>query len=504
MSINKKLLVLAIASVLPGVSAAVTLAPGYGQTGSGPTLFAEEITIPGTTLHNGVAPNDTILDIQTLLGFSIVGSSKYIRLDFPGTQLAADLTAAINFSTTDLPPAEAPVAPGTLTISAGGHTNDSYVIVELSGANLSFLDQFNFKLLATGIKPGAKSAHGILYRLYETASQAANPNLPTSVPLAASTAVWYDFKKSYDVSCLPPANPPAKKINVTNKLQFSDGTLTTPLFTLTAKESSNTVHIATGDIFTIGHLLPPNSKFTVNGHLLDIMGPGGSLSLLATPAALTATTGTWTLPSPPVPFNNNLVTFATDGTLNMIAGSYDVSVTQGPSPLLPLPNPYILKDCGNLSFSGSSDRVDFGLTPNATNKQWFRITNPSPDDGAVSLTVWNDAGTAVELLLSDIKVGPGAGVFLPLVLNHKSSTPLIDINAVYAAAQLKNAGFNVGTGSDGNAGKLRVEVRGAFGDDHVDGVHNVSTIYGKPSTVRLKDGIYIQAISSTSSFYQSH
>jgi len=526
MSFNKKILALAIAGALPGASHAVVslIPPGP----SVPVVYAQEVVLPavGDFLSVGGAPSDTssppdgdgdgpatgLLGVKMQLGFSIVGSSKYVRLDFPDTKLAQALTAR-NFSTT-LAGGALPPVPGTLTISAGGAVGSSFVIVEVAGANLSNLDEFHFTLSdgvtaalpsmlpAQKIQPQSKGPHTITYRLYNSPVDAVTNN-PANA-LSTASDIWYKFGPGLNLSCAPSAS---KKINVTDKTKFVDGSSVTDLFTLTATGlgtlRSNGAAVITTDY------LPTGSTFKVTGNVQNILGAGGTLNLSAIPAALTATTGTWTTPTPPLDYLGALVTFDPDGVTPMLAGDYTVLVTQGASPVFPLsPNPVDLGICGRLTFSGSSDRVDYGLTPGSTNKQYLRITNPTITNGAVNVSVWNDAGVQVDFPLSAVKVGTAPGVNLPAVLQGFASTPIIDVNAFDAAAKSINPGFTVGTGIDGKPGKIRIEVRGAFGDDHLDGNSKLTfgpTTFtpGNPSTVRLKNGIYIQAINN-GAFHQSH
>lgn len=475
MSFNKKILALVIAGMLPGAAfAGVTLAPGEGQSGTGTPIFAEETAIPGSNLQNGTAPHDAIINVTTQLGFSIVGSSKYIRFDFPGTTLAAPITSD-NFSTSPLS--------GSLTISAMG---PNYVVVELSGANLSNTNFFNFDVDLVPITPDAKAGHQITYRLYETASQAAN-NV-TGSALATASGTWYTFGKALKVECLPLTS---KKINVTQREEFIDGSSDSDLFSLTAKISGTNVFTNVGEPVLTTNYLPNGTTFTATGNVQNILG-AGNLFLNGTPSVATATTATWTTPSPALDYDAEVVDLTTDGVNELVAGDYSVVVHPGPGALNPAD--IDLGVCGSLAYSGSSDRVDFSLTPNSTNKQYLRITNPTTFGGAVTVTMWNDAGDEVSFPLSDIVIGATP---VPGILDPKASTQLIDVNDFFKAAQAKDNTFDV----VGASKKLRIEVRGAFGDDHLDGHFWTG---GKASTSRLQDGIYIQSIMSGSSFNQSH
>jgi hypothetical protein len=146
--------------------------------------------------------------------------------------------------------------------------------------------------------------------------------------------------------------------------------------------------------------------------------------------------------------------------------------------------------CNALQFSGSTDRLDFALTPNGVFRQFVRVTNPSNVGGEVTVTVTNDAGTSVTFDLSAIN-GVAANT-----LAAGASTALININDIFAAAQATNAAFAL---ANSTQNKLRVEVRGEFGDDALDNNNNAVVD-------RRADGIYIQAVTlsqDNNAFFQT-
>ena len=508
MSFNKKILALAIVGALPGASFAVVNL----QTGATVPVYAQELTVPGVNLDNfgGVpapfVPATGVLGVTTQLGFSVVGSSKYVRLDFPDTQLATALTSA-NFTTIG-------AIPATITISAGGAVGSSFVIVELAAASLSNLDTFHFTPPAAAtITPQSKAPHTITYRLYNSPVDAVTNN--PALALATASGTWYTFAKGLDLSC---ASANSLKIDVTNPIDFVGGGNTTDLFSLTANlldtdsvtPGIQPVLAAAGTPIALVSYLPVGSTFKVTGNF-SFLDPAGALEFLpgfTNPIDFATTQwivgGLAPLPGlPAVGFTSSMIDLTSNNVNAMIAGDYSLLVTPAVGALDV--TPINLGVCGSLAYSGSSDRVDYGLTPGAGNKQYLRITNPTPTSGAVNVSVWNDAGVQVDFPLSAVKVGAAPGVNLPAVLNALASTPIIDVNAFDAAAKSVNPGFSVGTGIDGKPGKIRIEVRGAFGDDHVDGVHSLTLagVLGKPSTSRLKQGIYIQAINN-GNFHQSH
>ncbi len=127
--------------------------------------------------------------------------------------------------------------------------------------------------------------------------------------------------------------------------------------------------------------------------------------------------------------------------------------------------------CGNLQFAGSSDRVNWGLTPGGAFKQFFRISNPSSVTGDVTVTLVNDAGQSVSFPLDKVD-GISSSE-----LAAGASTSLISIDDLAAA----DSSFNV------NGGKIRVIVRGEFGDD----IESNGNTFGDANST---DGIVIEAV----------
>lgn len=521
MSFNKKILALAIVSALPGAAFAFVNIDAPTTLPSVIPTYPLEVPIP-TGLNNfgsnaPLAANTAVagdLSVTMQLGAAIVGSNAFLRLDFPDTVLAANLQNT-NFNTLDNAPAEVPALPGTFTIAGGGLAGQNYVVVAVSNANLSNLDSFNFAANSALVTLPAgtggsitaqnhKGAHSIRYRLYDTSnlasalSGAPNPGLPDK------TSTWYTFATGIDLSCNR-TGVNVKQIDVTNPLNFvGPPTDQTDLFNLVANTTG--VINQNGTPIVIADYLSAGATFAVSGNVRNMLGAAGTLELngLDVGTYPTSTSASWIPPTPlPLPYPSYVVSLDSDGTLPLLPGDYDVSVTQGATPNYILPaSALFLDNCGRLDYSGSSDRVDYGLTPGSANKQYLRVTNPTSTAGAVNVSVWNDAGVQVDFPLSAVKVGPAPGVNLPAALGAFASTPIIDVNAFDAAAKSVNAGFSVGTGIDGKPGKIRIEVRGNFGDNHVDGVRPGSFL-GKPSSARLKNGIYIQAINN-GNFHQSH
>lgn len=533
MSLNKKILALAIASALPATSFAVVDL----DAPSAPKLFTNEVAQPA---HLG--SQSGLLDVEVKLGVSVVTTSKYIRFDFPGTTLDQDLTTG-SFETRDNAPAEAPVKPGDFTIFAGGKKGDNYVVVEISNANLSNGDTIIMHLPATAegfpvdgtgsngsIVSDAATTHKIYYRIFSVPDDALNwPTQFAFPPLVTKENDWYGFAKGLNLSCAQ--DPELKKIAFLDDHQFAQPQAPiedtpfqlTRLFDMVA--NTNSVYAADGSLVEITDYLPPLASpvpttFTVSGDFTFISDmfaedddtPPFFVSNHPIAIQPSLTSGIWTVNTNldiPMPVDGQVWLFNVDAK-PMKPSDYSLAVIAGTGAvkagLLKLDAP---ADgvCARLNYSGSSDRVDFGLTPGATTKQYLRATNPTDTAGGVQFTMWTDNGSSVSFNLDEIVVG-GNPLYPVNSLGAQSSTPLVDINDMYKVATAKDpANFPVGYN-----GKLRIQARGNFGEDALDGHyqidfhHGVGTVGGgKPTTERLQQGIYLQSIiGQAGAFSQSH
>lgn len=509
MSLNKKLLVLAIASAFSGASHAVV---DLNTAANGVTpSFASEVTVPsgGISISNAQAA----LEVRVTAGFGVSSLAiRFIRFDFPGTTLATALSGGTNgagdFTLTDkdnAPIIAAGPAP-SFTVVSGGNVGDNYVIVQVTAgtpAGILPTDRFVFRPAFTNggvaknaVKATTKDTQTIKYALYEFGGNANTQVTPLSGPV---TGNWYTWTSGVTASCAV-STTNANRIDATNAKNFL-GTSTTfsDIFDLTITRKNGVYLPSTGAVpASLTAYMGANTTIKTTGSLVGALS-FNTLEGNAFIVDANKTSGTWTFAAAPNGFLATTIRATTTNAVAMVASNYDVLITPTAGTDATV-SPINLNTCGTLKFSGSSDRVDFVVTPGTGNKQLFRITNPTGTSGPVNFTVWNDAGMKVDFPLSAVKVGPAPGVALPLVLNAQASTPLITTEAMYAAAQAANAAFNVGTNADGVAGRLRIEARGDFGDDALDGNFNKG---GKPLAARLKDGIYIQAVT-TSALYQSH
>ena len=119
--------------------------------------------------------------------------------------------------------------------------------------------------------------------------------------------------------------------------------------------------------------------------------------------------------------------------------------------------------------NGESAVLNFLLSPNGVFRNYVRLTNTSPYAGSnLSVTLYNDSGDSITFPLSDVD-----GLSSDLAAN--ASTALININALYAAAQAVDRGvdaddepvatFTVTGGTYGN--KLRARFEGSILENHL-------------------------------------
>jgi len=492
MKMSKRVLTSAIAMVLAGgmgsVSATVDM-----DANSGSVNFASEATIDavnGTDLAN----QGSILDAQVEIGFSIgKGTSKYARFTFNGPLVGTALNAN-DFASSN--------ANASFSVSAGGQVGDDYVIVEIAIdagalADGQQTDTITFQPVDAAGPVGKmevfdQSTATIDYDLYETAVDAVNQ----TNPLASASATWFGWSTGLALSC---ANVVSDRIDVTDPTQFVNAD---PLLVLGPNSVfSVNLDVATAynldgalvdievDYFTAGSVITVTGDMTAfaDATLPDDTDADASTTIAVDEQSASVTTalagggiGTFSLPM--------VGTFdvTADGATEIPAGSYSLSLVDDGDATFDV-GTVDLGVCGNLQYSGSTDRLDFALTPDGVFRQFVRVTNPSNTSGDVTVTVYNDNGDSSSFNLGDI-----AGV-ASSTLGAKASTGMININDVYAAAQAADATF------DHNGGKLRVLVRGEFGDDAVDG--NQETVVG-----RRDDGIYIQGVTvsrDNNAFFQT-
>lgn len=487
---KKLILSSAIAAALGTAGVAQAAVDLDKPAGENPIMFAQEISL-GTGVDLDVTAAGTAgggtsaaaASVEVAFGFTIgQGTSKYVRLTFDEA-LGAALEPA-DFATDSL-------AGATFSISQGGAAGDTYVIVEVAaptgGADVLNAEHFQFAP-ATGdeIVATTKNTRSISFDLYETAVDSVNE----SNVLVAKSGQWITWGPGYELTCTT-ANP--DRIDVVDPTQFLGGGSST---------SVSTVALAAKTVFTEGGVLVtiPANYFGA-GATVELAGStaafetagGITLNTVNADAAPANGTALWTATADPAAELNGIFAVTADGTNDMVPGSYTISVTDAGAATYDVGT--ISTSCGSLQYSGSTDRLDFALTPGGAFTQFARITNPSATTGDVTVTVFNDAGDSVTFPMGDI-----AGVANPL--EARGSTKLININDIYTAAQTADPAFALAaTGAD-SRNKLRVEVRGEFGDDALED----TTVNSSRLVERRVDGIYIQGLTvarDNNAFFQT-
>lgn len=510
----KKILLGAAIAAAFGTAGVANAAVDLDHATQNPLIFAQELTVPaagiflnvlaagqngggeGTTVATGGAIAGALGAVETFFGFTIgQGTSKYVRLSFDQPLGAA--LAVSDFAVAQT----AANQPATIAISQGGAAGDTFVVVEVSaptnapGESNDVLqnDKFIFAPAANKIKVLNKNTQNIDYALYETAVDAVAAG--TTNRLAHKNREWIKFGPGYSLAC---SNGGAQ-IDVAKRHQFINAQTQATAATLALTQVN--AFKADGTAVTLDNYFGTTPRVVVTGSAVGLTAALGANALTAATgnAGFNAITpAVATLAGPLVLTSNNVA------TTPMNASNYTVAITAGADALTGYGVGTLTANCGEVRFSGSTDRLDLALTPNGVFQQMVRITNPSSTAGAVTVTVINDAGTEVTFNLGSI-----AGV--DNVLGAKASTKLININDVFAAAQAANPAFALaGTGAD-SKNKLRVVVRGEFGGDAVEGYaadagFNNTRPAGNTLVERREDGIYIQAVTlsrDSNAFFQT-
>lgn len=500
---KKILLSSAIAAAL-GTAGIANAAVDLDAATANPLVFAQELTVPPALALNvtaagsagGGLANTSVTQggyaavpgagagaVQAKFGFTIgQGTSKYVRitLDQPlASALDPNDFGAISGSA------------ATISVSQGGAAGQNFVVVEVSaptgGTDILQDDRFVFAPAYGKIVALNKNTQSISYALYETAVDAVNQ----TNSLVEKSGEWIKFGPGYALGC---TNLDAQ-IDVTERTRFipnaATGTTATAAtaatLTLAGGVAGGTplAFKADGTTALLADYFGANPSVVVSGSTAGLAS--GSLN----GAALTPATagGRFNAITPAVGTLAGPLVLTANTTTDMVTSSYSVAVSAvGATTGYDVGT--LTVDCGEVRYSGSEDRLDFALTPGGVFKQHARITNPSNDAGAVTVTVINDDGEEVTFDLGDI-----AGID-STVLGAKASTKLIDINDIYAAAQAKDPSFAI---AEGASNKLRVVVRGEFGDNAVDD-------NGANLVDRRKDGIYIQGLTvsrDNNAFFQT-
>jgi len=490
----KKILLSSAIAVAMGTAGVAQAAVDLDDANSGPIAFAQEADI-GTGVILDVSTAGGGAAVTGEFGFTIAqGTSKYARIGFD-EPLAGDLLI------TDFTATLAGAGSADFSISQGGTEGDTYVIVEIAAVGDDILqdDSINFAPNYTNATTGSigatsQTTRSIAYDLYETAVDAVNE---TNV-LVSKSKDWITWEVGYAVECGAPSSA-VKRIDVVDPRQFLDVTFVSPVAGVDISAETGVFNLAGIQVDIVADYFAEGSEIVIAGSTegfevadgfniggvvpSDVVGGSDPLDGSATFVTDDGTNGIQ------LPLSADFSVDA-DETNEMVPSTYSLSITNGGTTSFDVGT--VTVDCGSLQYSGSTDRLDFALTPNGAFQQFARITNPSQTAGDVTVTVYNDEGTSVTFPLGDV-----AGV--ETSIESRGSTKLININDIYAAAQAADATFALAATGPDSRNKLRVEVRGEFGDDAVDG--NSDT-----TVERLNDGIYIQGLTvsrDNNAFFQT-
>jgi len=445
---KKKLLALSVASIVAGQAAALDLTPGNP---AGTVVYASETTNAGSITVADSA------DVTSILGFSISkNTSKYLRYDFTNMKLGAALTAGSVTS--------AASGTETATLSAGGAIGSDFVIFELTDtADLGNTADITLALGQVHITNTASTT--ATYALYETAADATNKTgaLYTASGTLHSFAQALTFTR---VATTPDAIDVAQ-----DSTKFTTG-VTNDMGSYTIAVDANAVGIQKvgGGAITYGDMVTkasiaiagdysavqdltsgvPDGTFTA-ANVVAVAGANVACGAGTAATALTASSTTLDAGA--------VGSFTVCQTVNGVSIIPEQTFAATYTPTAALGYTLSPQDASLSTHSknGSSQTLNLALTPTnlaqpGVYSNYIRVTNGSGIAGDVSMVIYNDDGDSVSIDLADV-----AG-YTSSLLSGQSSTPIISINDIYAAAQAADPTFAV----TGASRKLRVIVQGEF------------------------------------------
>ncbi len=451
---KKTLLALAVAALSANAFATDI---DYTAAAPGVNTVATELSLPAQNL---LTTDD---DLTWDLGFSLTtATQRYVKITLTG---GATFTTAPDLQ----------VAGADNGVVAQGGTGANFVIFEVTpAANRAQTDDVVLNL--NNLTLAGKTNVGVSYQLFETAvdavngtnalvSRAAAPYLNFASGLATRVE-GFDTQRVIDVAADPAstafsgavsattAKIGAVAINVVPNLVTYD---TATALTLADLVAAGTQLVVNGD-FSAG-LKDGNGVLQTGTATLDSDADDGAVTPAVAANSITATSATFVLnaaalgdPAAPVYAD---IFYTVNGNDVIVPSSYSATydVTAAANTTTA---DVSLGQVGELAKTGSSVDVELALTPaEGAFQNFVRITNLTSLAGNVYLTVFNDAGRSVSFPLSAVS-GQNAG------LEANGSTSLIDIKAIYAAAQAADATFALANGRD----KLRLVIDGEFGDNN--------------------------------------
>ncbi len=506
---KKKLLLSSAIALALGTSGAAFAVvdidgPSGVRTFAVETLDTTNAGVPADGFINDTAT--TNLDLTGTLGWSVgaAGAPRFMRFDFYNTRLQTPLTAGDLTLTVDSG------ASYSVSLAGGGGINDTFVIFEVTNTdgsdNIDFSDTFALDI--GSVVATTKGGNEVRYRAFETGLIAQNA-LPLDPVNPNETfkdqrSPWFSWATGKLVAC---SFTPGEDglIDTIDRAFWDDLPFLPGVEKAIARPTATALNNAPGGILNpvTGSQVNFDEYFAQNNATFwfeRVPGTDGGFQGISTIRLLDdGTPGTnadvnftpnWPTPLPfnPTAFRGPYVGFNSFGYSNaslfitnttdrngdgvadeMIPSSYQIRFAQPANAFANTATfrvPDAVAACGQTLASGSSDRLDFTAAADGTGvtRTFFRIVNPSDRDGAVVMRLINDAGDATPFFAIDNVDGIDSDV-----LAAGESTALISIGDAFAYAG-GAYGFDIAAPtSSAVRNKLRVEVRGAFGEDAYDG-----------------------------------
>ena len=510
---KKRLLNSAIALALATTGSAAFAVVNIDPPSSGQQTYASE-TLNPASIDGLVDDNDGAftpnnlgnIDVEGELGWSIgsgSGDSRFLRFDFFEAVLEEPLTpASLTFNITS------GVTPG-VSLSAGGTVGDDFVIFEVTNPSttLPINNDDSFSLDIDEVKSEdeqgdvSKNDAQVRYRAFEEgllANNAGKFDAPDPSETFKDEQVgWFNWTSALPtVACQ--FNPGEEGLIDTIDRAFWEVAPFQPAFsrqiavaqaqvTVSALNPIDGTTVEFEDYFPSG-----NASFDVAGNFQGIQsvtvddGTNPPVSFPVPPASGTpfAPTGISN------PYSGFFGTngFASAGLFltnttdrdgdgqpdEMVPSLYEISFAQ---PVIENTADFIVdplgSPCGETIASGSRDRLDYTASPDGAgvNESLFRIVNPSDEDGEVVMRVINDAGGFEEF---DIDLIDGID---SNVLAAGESTPVIRVEEAFGVAVAQGLATPAPASDGSKRDKLRIEVRGGFGQDSFDGNLNFNLLF---------------------------
>ena len=447
---KKTLLALAVAALSTNAFAADI---DYTDATPAVNTVATELSLPAQNL---LTTDD---NLTWDLGFSLTtATQRYVKVTLTG---GATFTAAPDLDVA-----------GDAGVVAQGGTGANFVIFEVTPiANRAQTDDVVLNL--NNLTLAGKTNVGVSYQLFETAvdavngtnalvSRAAAPYLNFASGLATRVET-FDTQRVIDVSADPASTAFSGAINATTAKIGAVAIAAVPglvtyntgnALTLAGLVANGTQLVVNGD-FSAG--LKNNGVLQVGTATLDHDADGGTTPAVVA-SNITATSATFVLNTAALgdtvgPVYADIF-YTVNGNDVIVPSSYNATydVTAAANTTTA---DVSLGKVGELAKTGSSVDVELALTPaEGAFQNLVRITNLTNLAGNVYITLFNDAGRSVSFPLSAVS-GQNAA------LEANGSTSLINIKAIYAAAQATDATFGLANGRD----KLRLVIDGEFGDE---------------------------------------